>query len=60
MGWLDPGATDTTAVSGFLKPFDARLIHCYLVSSRINRDANDDAECRAPVEITQPQASFFS
>jgi len=23
--WLDPGTTDTTVISKFLKPFDARL-----------------------------------
>jgi len=58
--WLDPGATDTTVISGFLKPFDAWLMRCFTVSSRVNRPANDDAECSAPVEITQPQGSLFS
>jgi hypothetical protein len=52
---LDPGTTDTTVISGFLKPFDPRLMSCFPVSWRVNRPANDDAECSAPVEITQPQ-----
>ncbi len=44
--WLDPGTTDTTVISKFLKPFDARLMSCFPVSS-------------APVEITRPQGVSF-
>jgi putative SOS response-associated peptidase YedK len=58
--WLDPGATDTIVISEFLKPFDARQMSFFPVSSRVNRTANDDAECSAPNEITQPQGSLFS
>jgi putative SOS response-associated peptidase YedK len=58
--WLDPGMTDTTVISQFLKPFDARLMSCFPVSSRVNRPTNDDPECSAPVEITQPQGILFS
>jgi putative SOS response-associated peptidase YedK len=58
--WLDPGMTDTTLISKFLKPFDARLMTCFPVSSRVNRTVNDDAECSAPVQVTQPQGSLFS
>jgi len=58
--WLDPGMTDTTVIGEFLKPFDASLMSCFPVSSRVNRSANDDAECSAPAEITQPQGSLFS
>jgi putative SOS response-associated peptidase YedK len=57
--WLDTRTTDPAVVSVFLKPFDARLMNCFPVSSRVNRPANDDAECSAPVEITQPQGSLF-
>jgi hypothetical protein len=43
--WLDPGMTNVEAVSEMLKPFDARLMRCSPVSTRINYVANDDAEC---------------
>jgi len=58
--WLDPGKTNVEAVSEMLKPFDARLMRCYPVNSRINYVANDDAECSAPVELTENQGGFFS
>ncbi len=57
--WLDPGTTDTTVISKFLKPFDARLMSCFPVSPRVNRPAHDDPECSAPVEITRPQGVSF-
>lgn len=47
--WLDPGFGDVTAVSEMLKPYDARLMRCFPVSTRINHAANDDPECCAPV-----------
>jgi putative SOS response-associated peptidase YedK len=40
--WLDPGMKDVAAASELLKPFDARLMRCFPVSTRINRVANDD------------------
>ena len=49
--WLDPGMRDAGAASELLKPYDARLMRCYPVSTRINRVANDDAECSSPVEL---------
>ena len=57
--WLDPGTTNVAAVSELLKPFDARLMRCYPVSSRVNHVANDDAECSKPVELAQSQACLF-
>jgi hypothetical protein len=42
-----------------LKPFDAQLMRCYPVSTRINYVANDDAECSAHVELTESQAGLF-
>jgi len=57
--WLDPGVTEVEVVSELLKPYDARLMRCYPVSSRVNHVANDDAECSRPVEITQAQNSLF-
>jgi putative SOS response-associated peptidase YedK len=59
--WLDPGMHNVAAISELLKPFDARLMRCYPVSSRLNHVANDDAECSTPTEITlaQTQTTLF-
>ena len=57
--WLDPGMKDVGAASELLKPYDARLMRCYPVSTRINHVANDDAECATPVELAETQASLF-
>jgi putative SOS response-associated peptidase YedK len=46
--WLDPGMRDVGAASELLKPYDARLMRCHPVSSRINHVANDDAACCSP------------
>jgi len=55
--WLDPRLADAAAL---LKPFDVRLMRSYPVSARINHVANDDAECSARVDITEPhQAPLF-
>jgi hypothetical protein len=39
------------AASDLLKPYDARLMRCYPVSTRINSVAHDDAACTAPVQF---------
>jgi putative SOS response-associated peptidase YedK len=57
--WLDPGMQNVTEVSALLKPYDARLMRCYPVSTRINQVANDDEECSRPVAITQIQSPLF-
>jgi putative SOS response-associated peptidase YedK len=58
--WLDPGMTDVEALSDLLKPFDARLMRSYPVSSRVNQAQNDDPECSAPVELkSAPQGRLF-
>ena len=57
--WLDPGMTDVGAASELLKPFDARLMRCYPVSTRINSVANDDEACSAPVELVETQSRLF-
>jgi putative SOS response-associated peptidase YedK len=56
--WLDPGTTNVAAASELLTPFDARLMRCYPVSTRINHVANDDDECSAVVE-PQTQNRLF-
>jgi putative SOS response-associated peptidase YedK len=58
--WLDPGMTDAGAASELLKPFDARLMRCYPVSTRVNSVVNDDMECSARIEIAQIQDRLFS
>jgi putative SOS response-associated peptidase YedK len=57
--WLDPGMHDMTVVSDMLKPFDARLMRCYPVSSRVNHVANDDAECSLPIKLVEDQKKLF-
>jgi putative SOS response-associated peptidase YedK len=59
--WLDPGMHDLRVVSDMLKPYDARMMRSYPVSSRVNSVANDDAECSTPVTLNavQTQTSLF-
>jgi putative SOS response-associated peptidase YedK len=58
--WLDPGMTNVAAASELLKPYDARPMRSYPVSSRINHVANDDEGCSAPVELAEIQDRLFS
>jgi putative SOS response-associated peptidase YedK len=57
--WLDPGMTKVEAVSDLLRPFDARMMRCYPVSTRINHVVNDDEECSAHAELTQILGTLF-
>jgi putative SOS response-associated peptidase YedK len=58
--WLDPGMTDVEAISDLLKPFGARLMRSFAVSSRVNQVQNDDPECAKPVEVeAPPQGQLF-
>ena len=57
--WLDPGMTNVAAASEPLKPYDARTMRCYPVSTRINSVVNDDAACSAPVELGRIQDRLF-
>jgi putative SOS response-associated peptidase YedK len=58
--WLDPGVRDVAAVFDLLKPYDARLMRCYPVSTRVNHVANDDEACSSHVELAQIQDRLFS
>ena len=58
--WLDPGMTNEAAASDMLKPYDARLMRRYPVSTRINQVANDDEECSRPVEAAPIQNRLFA
>ncbi len=57
--WLDPGMTKVDAVTDMLKPFDARLMRSFPVSTRVNHAANDDAECSTPIKVAQSQQLLF-
>ena len=57
--WLDPGMKNATVASDLLKPYDARLMQCYPVNTRINHVANDDEECSAPMESGHFQNRLF-
>jgi putative SOS response-associated peptidase YedK len=58
--WLNPAMQDVEPISELLKPYDARLMRCYPVSTRLNHVANDDAECSRPAEVAEAQHSLFS
>ena len=58
--WLDPAMQNVAGISELLKPFDAQLMRCYPVSTRVNHVANDDEECSRPVESPQSQDRLFS
>jgi putative SOS response-associated peptidase YedK len=57
--WNDPGMTDVQVVSELLKPYEAKAMGCYPVSTRINHVANDGEECSRPVEPAQVQTGLF-
>ncbi len=58
--WLDPGMTNVEAIAEMLKPYDARQMRCYPVSTRINQVQNDDPECSEPIELeSPPQGQLF-
>ena len=58
--WLDPEMNDARTVAELLKPYGASLMRSYPVSSRVNRVANDDEACTAPVELVENQNRLFS
>jgi hypothetical protein len=55
--WLGPGMRDGALVCEMLKPYAARLMRRYPVSTRINHVANDDEGCSAPVELAEVQTT---
>jgi putative SOS response-associated peptidase YedK len=57
--WLDPGMTNVEVVSEMLKRYDARLMRCYPVNSRVNHVANDDVACSEPIELAETQERLF-
>jgi putative SOS response-associated peptidase YedK len=57
--WLDPGFADMAALADCLKPFDPRLMKKYPVGTRVNRAANDDAECAREVPSVSAMPTLF-
>jgi putative SOS response-associated peptidase YedK len=57
--WLYPGLTNVAAISELLKPYDARMMRCYQVGSRVNHVGNDDEECSVPTEPPTIQNALF-
>ena len=57
--WLDPGVENIAATSELLKPYDAKAMGCYPVSTRINHVMNDDEECSRLVVIPDAQDRLF-
>jgi putative SOS response-associated peptidase YedK len=49
--WLDPGVTDSARVQNLLKPFDARQMRTYPVSSFVNKVDNDGPECAEEISL---------
>jgi len=58
--WLDPGMTNVQVVSELLKPYDAKSMRSYPVSTRINHVGNDDAECSRRMELSGIQNPLFA
>ena len=58
--WVDPGLTNVQVVSELLRPYDAKWMRCYAVSTRINHVANDDEECSRPVVLATTQSGLFA
>jgi putative SOS response-associated peptidase YedK len=60
--WLDPGVTDSAKVADLLKPFDARSMRVYPVSSTVSKVGNDGPECAVESVAVQDgpaQSSLF-
>jgi putative SOS response-associated peptidase YedK len=51
--WLDPGVNDPAHVAELLKPFDARLMRVYPVSSAVNNVKNEGPECAEEVSVSE-------
>lgn len=56
---LDPGMTSVQVISELLKPYEARGMRSYPVSTRINRVENDDEQCSRPVALAETQHRLF-
>ena len=59
--WLDPAFRNTISISEMLRPFEAKMMRSYPVSTRVNQVQNDDADCATPLEAgaSPVQAHLF-
>jgi putative SOS response-associated peptidase YedK len=57
--WLDEKVQETGRLQTLLKPYPAEEMVIYPVSTRVNKPANDDPDCIAPVEASDDQRSLF-
>jgi putative SOS response-associated peptidase YedK len=57
--WLDPAMQNVAAISELLKPYDARVMRCHPVSTRINHVANDDAEFATRTDRRGTKSAFW-
>ncbi len=57
--WLDPEFDDVEELAGFLLPYAAGHMRAHPVSTHVNKPANDDPACTAPLsklKIVRPRA----
>jgi len=57
-GWI-LGITKPALVADCFKPFDAKLMKKYPVSTRLNRPENDDQECAQEVPALATAQTLF-
>lgn len=57
--WLDPRITNPDRVAGLLRPFGSNLMKKYAVTTRVNRNENDDEECAREVAIEHTAPLLF-
>lgn len=50
--WLDPSVHDEKVLSGLLRPFDAKTMTAYPISTLVNSPKNDVAACIEPIAGT--------
>lgn len=54
--WLDPGATDPKQLTELLKPFDARLMRKYPVSTTVNQAENEGPKCAQETSLAEDES----
>jgi hypothetical protein len=51
---------NVAVISELLKPYDAKSMRYYAVSSRVNHVGNDDEDCSRPVDMVDNQTHLFA
>lgn len=57
--WLDPAMQSVAGAIAMLQPYDAHLMRCYPVSTRVNSVTNDSPDCCAPADVEAAPARLF-